>query len=358
MLHRRVFVGAFALVLAILGTWAGAHFIRPLPEARWTSADLPALPPDAENVFGLLGASTRTPDLDALVVDEYAEVARVLREGRAREPELVDALAPSTELRAAIRQRPRYVESSGMLGRSRVMEGIATWKTRALAVLLALVEEESVLAGEEVASMWTQAVDYSNHCQSMVSCMAGQRLLHITLGAAELLAHAAPREASWVARLLESSTEDRTAITHGIIAEYVYGRMALETHDAPLFDRAQTDRMLANHFESAIAFALDPTQPRPRPRFREHPLWWTYNPTGKTFASGFTIQHFADAIERYGREADAITTRRDALLESIRASNGSAGSATDGAAVQLAGEDAGAMATLHAPQPLGGSERQ
>lgn len=353
MPDRRVFVAVFVLVIVIGGSWAAAHFVRPLPEPRWTSSDLPPLPPERDNVYALLDGRLTPPDLDSLVVEDGDDVDSILAEARTRHSELRAALEPTRELRAEIRRRPRFVEAGGLLGRSHVLEGMTAWKLRSLSVLNAVLQREHDAAAEEVASMWTQAVDYSTHCQSMLSCLVGQRLQQLALGSAELLAQRSPRDLRWLARLIDSSTPDRSAISHGIVAEYVYARVALETHDAPLLDRAHTDALIRDHFSTALDFARDPANPRPVADFREGALWWLYNPAGKRLASGATVQHLDDLIERYVREADAIAIRRD---ETTRAMRSLPRRATHRTTLQLPRIDPRAMPTLHAPEPFGSCE--
>lgn len=350
MPDRRVFIAAFAFLVVIGGSWAGAHFARPLPAPRWTSADLPAAPPDAENVDALLDTVITMPDLDSLLVEEGTDVDELLERARELRIELDGALAPTDELRAEIRRRPRFVEASGMLGRSRVMEAMSIWKLRSLAVLRDVMNDRHEAAAEEVASMWTQALDYANHCRSLLSCTAGQHLLELASGSAELLARRSPHDLRWLARLVEVSTIERSAIENGIIAEYVYARVALESFEAPLLDRAHTDALLADHYATALEFARDPSKPRPVDDFRDSPIWWLYNPAGKRLASGAMVQHLGQLIERHTRRTDELTRRRDALVELL------AGRATHGTTRELAGEDPRAMTTLHASEPLGGCE--
>ncbi len=349
MPDRRVVIASFVFVVVIGGSWAAAHFVRPIPEARWTNADLPTLPPERDNVYALLAQRITFPDVDTLIIDDSTDFELHLEDALRLRDELDTALAPTEALRDEVRQRPRFVESGGLLGQPHVLEGMALWKLRQLAVLQSTMNGEHERAAEEVASMWTHAVDYASHCQSMVSCMAGQRLLQLTLGASELLANESPLDLRWLARVLESSVPARSAIANGIIAEYVYARVSLETYDAPLLDRAHTDAMLANHYERALAFAHDASNPRPTPRFRDNVLWWLYNPAGKRLASITTVQGLDSLIERYGREADDIVLRRDHAVASLRSTR----RAAYRAAFELPCEDPGAVPALDSAEIRG-----
>ena len=233
------------LVVSVPVAWLLVHGLSHPTEPRWTEADLPASPPDADNGWTEIGSSVSAvdlPALDRLLDPETALEDRLASYDRAAGSLAIEARQHASEIERLRRayERPRFADGCPLDPTGPGCAWLATLAAERLVVLDAFrqLHDQDARGALATAAMLVRAhVDLAATARSLVATRVAAVCLAHAFVLAEVLTGLADRagldRSTWAASgrsIRESATrhvEHPLDPARTVIAEYVWARAAL-----------------------------------------------------------------------------------------------------------------------------------
>jgi len=324
--------------------WLLAHRLSSPTKPRWTEADLPTPPPDADNGWITLwrrSSPFHRPDLEAL---------QNALDGSIERPERVDGVRADAVLliAEANAQRIAIDDAEAAFSRRRFADAcpiavaadcgelsvLGAQKLVSLRVFALAVAADFPRAFEIAGTMTRALVDYVGSARRFLSAAAGSVALLGAFATVEDLIALARRSnvdaESWSASrsALEAAMGELDAHppdpARAVIGEYVLARSALASlgSSSPdtspwLVDQRATTALVDEQYAALHAYASGTTSTPPTIRDPvEEPLWWIYNHDGKILVSLLSVTT-ASAVARTVDYRDQVIARGRALREEL-----------------------------------------
>jgi hypothetical protein len=365
---RRVLLVAglvVSLPLVGAGVWAGANLLgrESEPAHLWTEADLPKLPPDAENGWSAFADASRTLARPS-IPDGLASACDIVGHGDAKGA-WTDAKRDRDAVADTVKDRDNR-EWIEVVSRSYAMPAFADTcpidleaDCRSLPYYHAHQLAELALLNQALEGAWNEAfsgtrllvdgdfafvVSTRSLLNQMIAFANASRtleLLEVLLAGYQEAGNDENRRDADAATFDKLSSSlmklerSELGIQRSVMGEYIFHVRTLKVvEDVPaqvqiaegwgpmgrvFFDRGATLRLLNEDFEGVMAFANKPgSAPPERPRFTETSMWWLRNPVGKIVLDTGRAT-LIPVLEKGIKEADDLIIHRDALRKRIDA---------------------------------------